>query len=123
VAVYEDLDEPDVYDGMRAFPVTQQLWATLAPSTVRWPHVKIGWYDESFDNRRGAFCWVASDSEYEDLTGDFLRFTYARRKCTLYCLGDQILPTGVSILLARRAFMQIAPLWKITIGAMVEVMR
>lgn len=82
------LPEPELLDGMRCFPTTQELFLG-SPAETHIPNpMRIGWYDTNIHPLRGAFAVVRRGSGL-DLVGDFLQVTYrGTLTVRVYCVSE-----------------------------------
>lgn len=99
--------EPEIQDGQRALPKTQELFAGQPRITGLKDPVTIGWYGTEVSPYRGAFCFVREGAGYGSLVGEFVRITYRRRSVICYCLGETP-EIEQTVAVTRRAFLELA---------------
>jgi hypothetical protein len=96
--------EPEIQDGMRAFPTTQTMFQGAPVNTLMRSPLDMSWYDESVDTRRGAFMYVAEGADLDDIVGEFVRIRYQNQQANVYCLGaSSTLSTPIAV--NRRVFL------------------
>jgi len=114
--------EPEIREGMRAFPTTQQLFKGAIRNSLATNPVEIGWYGTITERHRGAFAIVRDGEGYDDLIGEFLQVSWKQRRVYVYCIGstDEI---DTPIALYRRAFLGLERLSVETIRARVDILK
>lgn len=109
--------EPEVIEGIKAFPDTQ---AGIEADPVSRFRTQIGWYGTA-SGPRGSFAMVAHNGPHGDLVGDYVRITVKKQRALVYVIGSLEDPS-YDLMLSRRAFVAVAPLWQPGVTALVEVM-
>lgn len=95
--------EPEVSQGRRAFPVTQELFAGTPLEAAR--TIETGWYDTSVNIESGAFALVQTGAGLDDLIGEICQVTNGARSVFVYVMQAAAIPTPFA--LARRAWFAI----------------
>ena len=113
----EDLNEPEVLIGQRAFVDAQRILGEgLRGQAVG--TFTVGWHDTSVQPYRGAFAVVNQvDPALRDLVGEVLRVNARDQEVLVYVLGRQDVPHSIS--LARRAFLALSGLYRDDLFAVV----
>lgn len=110
--------EPEILIGRRAFPMAQTLLAGVAVRRLA-GRVDVGWYGTETHPEVGAFAVVRDGFGFDDLIGEVLRVTAARRSVFVYVVGARGVPTDIA--LSRRAFFGLGRLSHESLPAIVEV--
>lgn len=100
--------EPEIQDGSRAFPKTQELFVGVGVTPGLPNPNQVSWYGTNISPNVGAFALVREGDGLEDLVGEFLSITRAENRAAVrvYVLGEYPeLETPIAI--SRRAFLQI----------------
>lgn len=109
ITVVTMLLEPEICDGQRSWPKTQELFIGAPINTLATPPLECGWYSTAQSPYRGAFAMVQEGAGLDDYVGEFLRITNKHRSISVYCVGTSAL-IDTPIAITRRAFLALARL-------------
>jgi hypothetical protein len=116
--------EPEIQDGQRALPKTQELFeGTGIPPSVPNPN-SVGWYGTEISPLRGAFGLVREEDDIGDeFVGQFVKIQHAihtNKSVTVYIIGEYP-DLDAPICITRRAYAEIELLPLTPTNAYIEV--
>lgn len=102
-------EEPDIVFARGGFSDVQDT--LMQYSTRRLDGLfTCGWYGTAIQPERGSFCIVNANGDLANQIGNYLSVTYGGLSTALYCVETRQIPYDIAI--TRRAFLDLAPLWK-----------
>lgn len=102
------MEEPDIVYSRGAFPDVQNELSVFPPKLINGVF-SCGWYGTAIDPERGSFAIVNADGPLGGKVGDYVRVSYLSKSVTVYCVEALSIP--YDLVLARRAYYQLAELW------------